>query len=214
MSTFLRPVPDVCAAYFEIQKRVSQLISDLPESAASTAVPHCPQWTVKDVLSHMIGVPEDILNGAMDGVATNAWTQRQVDRHTSHTFSELLHMWDEALDTFQHVLPKIPQPVISQFVFDQATHEQDIRHAISSPGARDSSAIAVTEGFLRDSLSRNPDPEIASLTNFPLTGFEFVRSLSGRRSLEQIAATGLPIQAVEAFIQSAPFDLPQEAIVE
>ena len=214
MSTFLRPVPDVCAAYFEIQKRVSQLISDLPESAASTAVPHCPQWTVKDVLSHMIGVPEDILNGAMDGVATNAWTQRQVDRHTSHTFSELLHMWDEALDTFQHALPKIPQPVISQFVFDQATHEQDIRHAISSPGARDSSAIAVAEGFLRDLLSRNPDPEIASLANFPLTGFEFVRTLSGRRSLEQIAATRLPTQAVETFIQSTPFDLPLETVVE
>ena len=214
MSTFLRPVPDVCAAYFEIHERITQLISALPETAASTAVPHCPQWTVKDVLSHMIGVPEDILNGAMDGVATHTWTQRQVDRHKSRTFSELLDMWKVAMNTFQHVLPKIPQPVISQFVFDQATHEQDIRHAISSPGARDSSAIAVAEGFLRDSLSRNPDPEIASLTNFPLTGFEFVRSLSGRRSLEQIAATGLPIQAVEAFIQSAPFDLPQEAIVE
>ena len=214
MSTFLRPVPEVCAAYFELHERVSQLISDLPESATSTAVPHCPQWTVKDVLSHMIGVPEDILNGAMDGVATNAWTQRQVDRHTSHTFSELLHMWDEALTTFQHVLPKIPQPVISQFVFDQATHEQDIRHALSSPGARDSSAIAVAEGFLRDFLSRNPDPEIAKLANFPLTGFEFVRSLSGRRSLEQIAALGLPAHVVDAFIETAPFDLPLQTVVE
>ena len=214
MSTFLRPVPEVCTAYFELHERVSQLISDLPESAASTAVPHCPQWTVKDVLSHMIGVPEDILNGAMDGVATNAWTQRQVDRHTSRTFSELLHMWDEALDTFQHVLPNIPQPVISQFVFDQATHEQDIRHALSSPGARDSSAIAVAEGFLRDFLSRNADPEIATLANCPLTGFEFVRSLSGRRSLEQIAALGLPAKSVEAFIETAPFDLPLQTVVE
>jgi hypothetical protein len=162
----------------------------------------------------MIGVPEDILNGAMDGVATNAWTQRQVDRHTPHTFSELLHMWDEALDTFQHVLPKIPQPVISQFVFDQATHEQDIRHALSSPGARDSSAIAVAEGFLRDLLSRNADPEIATLAKYPLTGFEFVRSLSGRRSLEQIAALGLPAHVVEAFIETAPFDLPLQTVVE
>lgn len=214
MSTFLIPVPEVCAAYFELHERVTQMISGLSETAASTAVPHCPQWTLKDLLSHMIGVPEDILNGNMDGVATHTWTQRQVDRHISHNLGELLHIWDEALDTFQHVLPKIPQPVISQFVFDQATHEQDIRHALSSPGARDSSAIAVAEGFLRDLLSRNPDPEIASLAKFPLTGFEFVRSLSGRRSLEQIAGIGLPTHAVEAFIQSAPFDLPLETVVE
>lgn len=214
MSTFLRTVPEVCTAYFELHERVTHLISGIPETSASTAVPHCPQWTAKDALSHMIGVTEDILNGAMDGVATHTWTQRQVDRHKSHTFSDLLDIWNVAMKTFQHVLPKIPQPVISQFVFDQATHEQDIRHAISSPGARDSSAIAVAEGFLRDLLSRNPDPDIASLANFPLTGFEFVRSLSGRRSLEQIAGIGLPTHTVEAFIRSAPFDLPLETVVE
>lgn len=214
MSTFLRPVPEVCTAYFELHERVSHLVSALPEFAASTAVPHCPEWTVKDVLSHMIGVPEDVLNGAMEGVTTAAWTQRQVDRHASHSLEELVKIWGTVLETFQHVLPNIPQPVISQFLFDQATHEQDLRHALSLPGARDSSAIAVAEGFLRDLLSRNAEPEIATLANFPLTGFDFVRSLTGRRSLEQIASVGLPTKTVEAFIKTMPFDLPLDPVGE
>lgn len=214
MSTFLQPVPDVCNAYFELYDRVSQLVSGLPEIAALSIVPHCPQWTVKDVLSHMIGVPEDILSGTMEGVTTDAWTKRQVDRHTPHNFKELLEIWEEAMNTFRHLLPKIPQPTISQFVFDQATHEHDIRHALSSPGARESTAITVAEGFLREYLSRNPDPEISSLARFPLTGFEFVRSLSGRRSLKQITAIGLPANAVEAFISTSPFVLPTETVEE
>lgn len=214
MSKFLSPIPDVCNAYFELHNRLSELIEHQPESAASTVVPHCPNWTVHHVLSHMIGVPEDILSGAMDGVATNAWTQRQVDRHASHSLQDLLEIWKTVLEMFKNVLPNIPQPVVSQFLFDQATHEQDIRHALSAPGARESSAMVVAEGFLRDYLSRNSDPSISNLAESPLTGFDFVRALSGRRTTEQITDLGLPAERVAAFIATAPFDLPTATVIE
>jgi uncharacterized protein (TIGR03083 family) len=206
--------PDACIAYLDLHERMTGLLSREIEVGAQRTVPHCPNWTVKDTLAHMVGVPEDVLTGSLEGVTTPAWTQRQVDRHVGHTIADLLHIWNETLTTFAGVLPKIPQPTLSQFVFDQVTHEHDIRHALSQPGARDSSAIAVAEGFLRHSLAANPDTEIHKLSESQVRGFDFVRSLSGRRTVAQIEAVGLPVNAVVAYIATSPFRLPTTAVNE
>jgi hypothetical protein len=214
MFVHLLDATEVGNAYCELQERVSQLLAAQPLGIASAVVPHCPNWTVLNVLSHMVGVPEDVMARRMEGVTTEAWTQRQVDRHSSRSLTELLTIWHNTVADFKSLLPSIPQPTISQFVFDQVTHEHDIRHAISLPGARDSIAIVAAEGFIRDSLSRNPDSRIADLANSRVSGFDFVRSLSGRRSLAQIADIGLPLEAVAAFIETSPFDIPVESVSE
>ena len=122
MSDYLLPASKGALAYAELFERVSKLIEFGPEAIAAVVVPHCPKWSVKCALSHMIGVPEDVLLGQMEGVTTEAWTQRQVDRHTEHSKSELLAIWSNTFENFKELLPNIPQPTISQFVFDQATH--------------------------------------------------------------------------------------------
>jgi hypothetical protein len=214
VSDYLLPASEGALAYAELFERVSKLIEVEPEAITAVVVPHCPKWTVKCVLSHMIGVPEDVLLGQMEGVTTEAWTQRQVDRHADQGKNELLTIWSKTFENFTALLPNIPQPTISQFVFDQVTHEHDIRHAISQQGARDSRAIAVAEGFLRNFIARNPDPEIRALSDNAITGFEFVRSFSGRRSKEQITGLGLPADLITAFIDTSPFAMPTESINE
>jgi len=212
MSKYLLPADQVCAAYDELRVRVTALMQGISAEKAQTVVPHCPQWTVKDCLAHMIGVPEDVINGQMDGVTTDAWTDRQVQRHAQDSVDDLLTTWSTIAPTFASILPRIPQPVLSQFMFDQTNHEHDIRAALNLPGGRDSSAVAVAEGFLRDSLSRNSDLAIAQLADHTLTGFEFLRSLSGRRSLSQIANSSLPSEIVERFISTAPFHSPKSDV--
>ena len=214
MSDYLLPVQQVCDAYSELRTRVSDLMLSITSEQAQTIVPHCPQWTVKDCLAHMIGVPEDVISGQMDGVATDAWTDRQVQRHAKDSVEDLLAIWEANAPIFGKILPNIPQPIISQFMFDQTIHEHDIRHALSTPAARDSSAIAVAEGFLRNFISRNADTEVSELANISITGFEFVRSFSGRRTLDQISALGLPANTVAKFIADAPFSLPTTTVVE
>ena len=179
---------------------------------SKTVVPHCPQWTVKDCLAHMVGVPEDVINGQMEGVASEAWTNRQVQRHTNDSVDDLLAIWENNAPVFAKILPNIPQPVISQFMFDQTTHEHDIRKAVGQPGGRDTLAVAVAEGFIRNSLAQQNDPAIAQLAAHKLTGFEYLRSLSGRRSRSQISYNGLNIETVEAFIQTMPFDIPESDV--
>ena len=212
MSEFLLSVQQVCDAYSELRIRVADLMRNITSEQEQTVVPHCPQWTVKDCLAHMVGVPEDVINGQMDGVATDSWTDRQVQRHKEDSVSDLLKTWEANAATFGNILPKIPQPVLSQFMFDQTTHEHDIRAALGKPGARDSMAVAVAEGFLRDSLSRNSDAAIASMANHEITGFEFLRLLSGRRSKAQISQNRFELPLVEKFIQGMPFTIPDSDV--
>jgi hypothetical protein len=214
MSRYLLSTEQVCASYDELRTRVTGLMQSISTEQAQTVVPHCPQWTVKDCLAHMIGVPEDVINGQMDGVTTDAWTDRQVQRHTQDSVDDLLTTWSTIAPVFGSILLHIPQPVLSQFMFDQTNHEHDIRAALKQPGGRDSSAIAVAEGFLRDSLSRNSDLAIVRLADHKLTGFEFLRSLSGRRSASQISNTGLPLETVEVFIAAMPYSIPKSDVAD
>ena len=212
MSEHLLSTEQVCEAYTELRARVTELMQSLSLEQPKTVVPHCPQWTVKDCLAHMVGVPEDVINGQMDGVATDAWTDRQVQRHTNDSVDDLLAVWETNAPVFAKILPNIPQPVLSQFMFDQTTHEHDIRTAVGQPGARDTLAVAVAEGFIRNSLAQHSDPAIAQLAAHKLTGFEFLRSLSGRRSRSQISLNGFNVQVVERFIQGLPFDIPESDV--
>ena len=212
MSEHLLSTEQVCEAYTELRARVTEMMQSLTLEQAQAIVPHCPQWTVKDCLAHMIGVPEDVINGQMEGVASEAWTNRQVQRHAEDSVSDLLSIWETNAPVFARILPNIPQPVISQFMFDQTTHEHDIRRAVSQPGARDTLAVAVAEGFIRNSLAQQSDPAIAQLANHKLTGFEYLRSLSGRRSRAQISKNGFDIETVEAFIRTMPFDIPESDV--
>jgi uncharacterized protein (TIGR03083 family) len=212
MSEHLLSTEQVCEAYTELRVRVTELMRSLSLAQAQTVVPHCPQWTVKDCLAHMVGVPEDVINGQMDGVASEAWTSRQVQRHKQDSVADLLSVWETNAPVFAKILPNIPQPVISQFMFDQTTHEHDIRKAVGQPGGRDTLAVAVAEGYIRNSLAQHSDPAIAQLAAHKLTGFEFLRSLSGRRSRTQISRNGIDIELVERFVRDSPFDIPESDV--
>ena len=212
MSEYLLTTEQVCEAYAELRMRVTEMMSGISHEEERTIVPHCPKWTVKDCLAHMIGVPEDVISGQMDGVTTDAWTDRQVQRHAHDSVDDLLVIWETNAPVFATILPRIPQPVLSQFMFDQTNHEHDIRAALKLPGARDTLAVDVAEGFLRNSLSLNNDLSIAEMATHPLTGFEFLRSLSGRRSRNQISRNGFNIDTVETFIKAMPFDIPESDV--
>jgi hypothetical protein len=77
----LLPPEDVIAAYVDLRVRMITFLRELPEEIANTTVPHCPSWTVQETVSHMVGVPDALLMGDFEGIASDEWTQRQVDRH-------------------------------------------------------------------------------------------------------------------------------------
>lgn len=209
----LLPDAVVVEAYQELRRRMIELLRETPSHLGASPVPHCPAWSVHDVAAHLVGVPEDILAGRMEGVTTEAWTQAQVDRHQHHSLAELADIWESQIESFDAVLPHIPSPVNSQMVMDAVTHEHDIRHALGQPGARDSSAVRVGLGWLLDAAG--DETGLASrLGRSGLDDFDLLRVLSGRRSVEQIAQLDLDPDKVLPLFVGTPLTPPSVTIEE
>src|SRR5918994_1956626 len=89
------------------------------------------------------GTTADINAGNLDGVATDAWTTRQVDTRRDWNIERLLDEWDTEGAKVEAVISSFPEVAIGQMTCDAATHEHDIRGALERPGGRDSDAVAV-----------------------------------------------------------------------
>jgi uncharacterized protein (TIGR03083 family) len=212
--SYLVPAEEVVKAYAELRDRMITLLRELPADAATITVPHCPEWTVQETVSHMVGVPESIMLGDMEGVAGEEWTQRQVERHRGDSLKDLADAWEAQGEQFLAILPNIPQPVLSQFVFDVTSHEHDVRHAVGQPGARDSGAVTVGVGFLKNMINARDGLDIAVVDAWTIADFDSFRSLGGRRSLEQIAALGLDVEFVQQVLQPMPTSIPDVSVAE
>ena len=210
--TFLLPDAEVVQAYLEFRDRIVSLIREIPESQASLSVPLCPNWEVSSLISHIIGIPEDILAGRMEGVATDAWTQAQVDRHEGESLAHLADIFLSTAAEFDVVLPHIPSPVNSQLVMDAITHEHDLRHAVRRAGAQDSTAVDVALGFLLNMVDTIAPGRAQELSDSGVSRYELMRSLSGRRSIEQMNQLELDGSQIAALLKGTPMVAPHTAV--
>lgn len=209
--TFLRS-GEAVDAYIALRGRVIDLIRSVPDEDSVRVVPSCPAWSTSALVAHMMGVNEDILAGRMEGVTTDAWTQAQVDRHTGESLRQLADGWESIAADFDAVLPHIPAPVNSQLVMDAVTHEHDLRHALGSSDARDTDAVHVALGWLFD-MAETKQPGLGQqLSESGVAPFQLLRSLTGRRSLDQIAELGLPAAFFEEMLHGSPLKPPAVAI--
>lgn len=209
--TFLRS-GEAVDAYIALRRRVIDLIRSVPDEDSVRVVPSCPAWSTSALVAHMMGVNEDILAGRMEGVTTDAWTQAQVDRHTGESLRQLADGWESIAADFDAVLPHIPAPVNSQLVMDAVTHEHDLRHALGSSDARDTDAVHVALGWLLD-MAETKQPGLGQqLSESGVAPFQLLRSLTGRRSMDQIAELGLPASTIERILNGTPMKPPAVAI--
>ncbi|TRZ80054.1 MAG: hypothetical protein D4R92_03870 [Actinobacteria bacterium] len=207
MRSGLRADDEVCLAYLQLRDRVIDLLEDLDQVDGEKLVPACPAWNVRKLVSHIVGVPEDILKGRMTGVTTDPWTQAQVDRHEHDSIDRLREILTSQRETFDSVLPKIPSPINSQFVFDAVTHEHDLREAIDKPGAQDSLAVKVACAWLF-SHDQYSDEFIEQIQVLEISEFQKMRALSGRLSIEQMNAIALPGLAIANSLEGSPLKTP------
>ncbi len=179
--------------YRTTRERVTELLTALDPADEGQMVPACPEWSVHDLVAHMTGVPDDALNGRLDGVATDPWTAAQVERARDMSVSELVARWSEQGPVFEG-FPLPPEAVV-----DITTHEQDLRGALDRPGARDSDELLWAFALVADrAVSGVPGLRIeaggavygpADATSV-LRGepFELFRAFLGRRSEAQLRA--------------------------
>ena len=175
-------------------------------------VPCTPEWTIRQLAAHLVGVPEDVLAGRMQGVASDAWTHAQVEMYGDLTLTELADLLESSAPKIDAIIHNFPQPIISQFVMDAVTHEQDMRSALGVPGGRDSKAVEVGVGFFLNLIEVSDPPLFTELTNTSASLWDVLRSLTGRRTVEQMNALGLDGEAIALHFPGSPFSLPTEAV--
>lgn len=195
-------VEERAAAYRDIRARVRAICEAAPPTALDEPCAPTPTWRARDVLAHLVGVPSDILAGRMDGVATDAWTQAQVDARRDTSVPEMLDAWDADGEQVEAIMAQFPPAALGQMIYDATTHEHDLRHALGARGAKDSDAVRQSFAWLVDVAGPGRTETLrlhteagevvfgrgAPVAAVGITTFEFVRATAGRRSAVQVAA--------------------------
>jgi hypothetical protein len=172
--------------YLAAQRSFTELASTLRDSDWAVVVPCTPAWTVRDVLSHVAGIPDDALHGRLDGVTTEPWTAAQVERNRTLSVDELLDRWAAQAPAFAATIESMGEvkPPI-----DCHSHEHDVRHAVGRPGERVSGLVAAAAAWLRAGVEVLPAG---------LDDFELFRARLGRRSRAQVLAYRWPVPPSDA----------------
>ena len=205
---------EVSAAYVELRERVVRLLRSLPEDADEIVVPHCPLWTVAELASHLMGVNDDIVNGRLEGVATDEWTQAQVERHRGKSLHNIADEFEALAERFDPLLPHIPAMARSQMTMDAVTHEHDLRHAVGHPGARDSRAVKAGVGWIREWIAQRNVAGSEPLLETGISDFDLLRSFTGRRSERQVSALGIDVTVLKRVLQGSPLRMPTATVEE
>jgi uncharacterized protein (TIGR03083 family) len=197
--------PDYATAYRDLRTRVAELLILTTDEQLDATPPATPDWRTRDVLAHMTGTTADILNGRLDGVGSDPWTQVQVDERRDWALADLLAEWETNGPQVEPLIPSFGI-MAGQFIVDSATHEHDLRGALGAPGGRESDAMDIAfewlglrAGEIRTGAGaggitvvvedgEHTFGDAPATATCATTKFEFMRAATGRRSLEQMAA--------------------------
>ena len=168
-------------------------------------MPACPEWTVRDLISHVTGIASDLSAGRRPQGDTQEWVDRQVEERRARSLSEIAAEWAEVAPAFEAMIEEHPRRYWG-LTYDTVVHEHDLRNAVGRPGARDSSGVdlaaqlglrlvaldlakhglpafrAVIDG--REHVVGEGAPELT----LDASAFEALRVLGSRRTIEQVRA--------------------------
>ncbi|MCA1712184.1 MAG: maleylpyruvate isomerase family mycothiol-dependent enzyme [Actinobacteria bacterium] len=208
--------------YRSQRERVTALVQDLDEEQLATRVPGCPEWTVRELLSHLTGLARDVAEERMDDAGQPHWTARQVADRQDRSVEELLAEWSDYGPQVEAMLDGMGFAGYRTF-YDATMHEDDLREALGLPLAEGPTQTEVLGGLVmlaggrltglpplevragEQSWTFCDSPSVAVLTA-PDAG-ELGRVLGGRRSAEQLRAldwAGDPEPYLDALTQFRP----------
>jgi uncharacterized protein (TIGR03083 family) len=128
--------PDPGSAYRTVRTRISALLDGADPEVAGRRVPGCPDWTVRELVSHLVGACSDILAGRADGAGSDAWTAAQVAARHGQQLPEMLAEWATTGDQVAAALAG--RSALGQVLMDALSHEYDLREALGeAPPSQD-----------------------------------------------------------------------------
>jgi uncharacterized protein (TIGR03083 family) len=195
---------DKGAAYRGARERIGALVRAAGPDVDGRLVPANPGWTVHDVVAHVRGVAQDVINGNMAGAPGESWTAAHVERGRVKSTDVLLEEWADDAAILEEMLNSPDGARMGALVIDAHAHEQDLRGALERPGERtgpfvewatshllgaffakvDGSGLAPVQVHTDTAVLGEPDAPVT----LKATNWELFRAALGRRSPGQIAS--------------------------
>lgn len=130
----------------------------------------CEGWSVKDLMSHTIGIQADVAAQRLEGVGTVEQNQRQVDERAAKSPKELLAEWEIEGKNLEEGVEALPDEMwnleftqnftigqsLQRMVEDLWVHEQDIRIPRGDEPTTGRALISTLEVASRDLENRLP----------------------------------------------------------
>ncbi|WP_285659916.1 maleylpyruvate isomerase N-terminal domain-containing protein [Actinomycetospora sp. NBRC 106375] len=192
---------DGIAEWTRAQQRVIALVTDLTAERSATIVPACPDWTVRDLLSHMVGLGADVVAGNEPDDHNEAWTAAQVEARRGEDVAALVAEWGRIADPLRAWMAEHGTRPLG----DVTIHEQDLRGALREPGGQDTPAMAAMRERFAGRLEARLDDGLAPIAllggswtwcsageaadaavEVRASDFDLARALMARRSAAQL----------------------------
>lgn len=190
--------------YDQARRDLLDLVRSITPDQLGRVVAATPDWTVHDVVSHLVGICADLNAQNITPASGEEWTAAQVRQRRDRSIDELAAEWDREAPTFIGGLDLFGYDMGSHYLGDLLQHVADVHATLGlGPLPGDERLVVALDFYLSsfdDTLVeagvggvrvRLPDedwvlgplPVVATLTASP---FELFRALGGRRSLEQL----------------------------
>ncbi|MEZ5230304.1 MAG: hypothetical protein R2710_27660 [Acidimicrobiales bacterium] len=196
--------PSAVEVYAATRLALVQRCRSLSPTEANTIVPLTPAWRIADVVAHVCGINADFVAGRLEGLGSDAWTARQVEKRRGSSLSAICDEWMRLAPELDALLEDDPG-LAPRLLGDLIVHVHDIEHALGIEPDRVSAATAIGAP-LRPAVAgtrRRPrgsgagdrpgccgtfEPGSASAVRLRTSAYDFLRAVTGRRSRAQVAA--------------------------
>ncbi len=116
-------------AYARTRDRIVELLAAVPDEELGRVVPACPDWTVHDLLAHVVSIPSALSSGRRPTGQIGDWLTELVAERAEQPAGELATEW-QSLDGELDALLSGSSGLLFA---DLAIHEHDFRGALGRP---------------------------------------------------------------------------------
>ncbi len=202
----IRPSGERWAAEYEASRlRTTALLDGISADDELRIVPTCPEWRVRDLLSHVNGLAEELAAGRGPTGDPQEWADKLITDRADISVADQLEQFATNGPAFEAVLRDVPQ--LGQLVIDLVTHEHDFAGALGTQSDRSSSGIELVmsakTSFVEKDLAANGLAAIRVIggdhvfeygsgdVELEVRGelWEMFRLTGGRRSMAQLLAS-------------------------
>lgn len=188
---------DAIEEWSRAQQRVIALVRDLPPERAAVRVPACPDWTVRDLLAHMVGLGVDVVAGDEPDDHNATWTGKHVTERHDSDVAALVAEWQAVAEPLRAWMRENGVRPLGDVII----HEQDLRGALDVPGGQDTPGLHA----IRDRFTGRFADAVAGLPPIALVGEQWTWTSRGPADAHSV--DGAPV-----VLRAPDFDLARALV--